>query len=94
MAEADTIQVPAQRVLNSFATPFRSSGHEIVLTASIGGAVFPNHGQSVQDLMRKAEAALEQAKRDGRNRFCTQSEPGVGAEGVVVGPQDGAAHLN
>jgi GGDEF domain-containing protein len=81
-------------VLNSFATPFRSSGHEIVLTASIGGAVFPNHGQTAQDLMRKAEAALEQAKRDGRNRFCTQSEPGTAAEGVVVGPQDGAAHLN
>jgi diguanylate cyclase (GGDEF)-like protein len=93
VAEADTIQVPAQRVLNSFATPFRSSGHEIVLTASIGGAVFPNHGSSAQELMRKAEAALEQAKRDGRNRFCTQSEPGA-AEGVVVGPQDGAAHLN
>lgn len=94
VAEADTIQVPAQRVLNSFATPFRSSGHEIVLTASIGGAVFPNHGQSAQDLMRKAEAALEQAKRDGRNRFCTQSEPGAAADAVVVGPQDGAAHLN
>jgi diguanylate cyclase (GGDEF)-like protein len=94
VAEADTIQVPAQRVLNSFATPFRSSGHEIVLTASIGGAVFPNHGQSAQDLMRKAEAALDQAKRDGRNRFCTQSEPGAGADAVVVGPQDGAAHLN
>jgi len=92
VAEADTIQVPAQRVLNSFATPFRSGGHEIVLTASIGGAVFPNHGQNAQDLMRKAEAALEQAKRDGRNRFCTQSEPGAAA--VVVGPQDGAAHLN
>jgi diguanylate cyclase (GGDEF)-like protein len=95
VAEADTIQVPAQRVLNSFATPFPSGEHEIVLTASIGGAVFPTHGQSAQDLMRRAEAALEQAKREGRNRFCTQTEPGGTGEGTaVVGPQDGASHLN
>jgi diguanylate cyclase (GGDEF)-like protein len=95
VAEADTIQVPAQRVLNSFATPFRSGLHEIVLTASIGGAVFPTHGQTAQELMRRAESALEQAKREGRNRFCTQPEPGsTGESGVVVGPQDGASHLN
>jgi diguanylate cyclase (GGDEF)-like protein len=95
VAEADTIQIPAQRVLNSFATPFRSGPHEIVLTASIGGAVFPTHGLSAQDLMRRAESALAQAKRDGRNRFCTQNESGSSSEGnAVVGPQDGAAHLN
>ena len=89
VGEADTIQVPAQRVLNSFATPFRCIGHEIVLTASIGGAVFPNHGQNAQELMRRAESALEQAKRDGRNRFCTTNEPGG-----VIGPQGGGVQLN
>jgi diguanylate cyclase (GGDEF)-like protein len=95
VAEADTIQVPAQRVLNSFATPFRSGLHEIVLTASIGGAVFPTHGQTAQDLMRRAESALDQAKREGRNRFCTLTEPGSASDGAaVVGPQDGAVHLN
>jgi diguanylate cyclase (GGDEF)-like protein len=92
VAEGDSIQVPAQRVLNSFATPFGCGGHEIVLTASIGGAVFPAHGQNAQELMRRAEAALDRAKREGRNRFCTQTEAGT-SEGVV-GPQDGAAHLN
>ena len=89
VGETDNIHVPAQRVLNSFATPFRSGGHEVVLTASIGGAVFPTHGQSAQDLMRRAEAALDQAKKEGRNRFCTQSEP-TG----VIGPQGGAVQLN
>ena len=91
VAEGDTFQIPAQRVLNSFATPFRSGGHEIVLTASIGGAVFPLHGQNARELTQRAEAALEQAKRDGRNRFCAHGDAGGGG---VVGPQDGAAHLN
>jgi diguanylate cyclase (GGDEF)-like protein len=90
LSQVDTLDVPAQRVLNSFATPFRWAGNEIVLTASIGGAVFPIHGQSAEELMRRAESALEQAKREGRNRYCTYSVP----NSVVVGPQGGAAHLN
>jgi len=88
LGAGDTLDVPAQRVLNSFATPFRCRGHEIVLTASIGGAVFPTHGQKPQELMERAEAALEQAKKDGRNRYCTYSE-----SSSLVGPQDDHAPL-
>jgi len=61
----------------------------VVLTASIGGAVFPTHGQKAQDLMQRAESALEQAKRDGRNRYCTFSEPSS-----VIGPQGDPAQLH
>jgi diguanylate cyclase (GGDEF)-like protein len=89
LGSGDTLDVPAQRVLNSFATPFRCRGHEVVLTASIGGAVFPTHGQKAQDLMQRAESALEQAKRDGRNRYCTFSEPSS-----VIGPQGDPAQLH
>ena len=90
LGDVDPLDVPAQRVLNSFATPFRWAGHEIVLTASIGGAAFPTHGQNADELMRRAESALERAKREGRNRYCSYSEANTG----VVGPQGGAAHLN
>jgi len=37
-------------------------------TASVGMAVFPEHGQTVEGLMRSAEAALNRAKSDGGNR--------------------------
>lgn len=89
--EGDNLDVPAQRVLNSFATPFRCAGHEIVLTASIGGAVFPTHGEKPEELVRRAESALEHAKREGRNRYCAYSDNGPSS---VIGPQGGAAHLN
>jgi hypothetical protein len=39
--------------------------------------------------MERAEAALEQAKKDGRNRFCTYSE-----SSSLVGPQDDHSPLN
>ena len=38
------------------------------VTASIGLAAFPGNGQTSQDLMRQADAALYRAKREGRNR--------------------------
>jgi len=89
LGAGDTLAIPAQRVLNSFATPFHCRGHEIVLTASIGGAVFPTHGQKSQELLQQAEKALQQAKKDGRNRFCTFSELSS-----VIGPQGGLAQLH
>lgn len=69
LAGDPTIEVPAQRVLNTFATPFRYLGNDVVVTASIGGAVFPSQGQDAAILTRCAEQALEQAKREGRNRY-------------------------
>jgi diguanylate cyclase (GGDEF)-like protein len=88
-ARMGSLDVPAQRVLNSFATPFGCRGHEVVLTASIGGAVFPAHGQGHEELMQRAESALAQAKKYGRKRYCTYSETGG-----VIGPQGGTAHAN
>jgi diguanylate cyclase (GGDEF)-like protein/PAS domain S-box-containing protein len=38
------------------------------LTLSIGVAVFPAHGQTADDVVRAADAALYRAKREGRNQ--------------------------
>jgi diguanylate cyclase (GGDEF)-like protein len=37
-------------------------------TASIGVALFINHKSSQEDLLRRADAAMYQAKEAGRNR--------------------------
>ena len=39
------------------------------MTASIGVALFPEHGRTVTDLLTKADAAMYRAKDQGRNRF-------------------------
>jgi diguanylate cyclase (GGDEF)-like protein len=39
------------------------------VSASIGIALFPEHGREVSTLMKNADAAMYQAKRDGRNQF-------------------------
>jgi diguanylate cyclase (GGDEF)-like protein len=39
------------------------------VTASIGVAVFPDHGQELDDVVAAADHAMYEAKRDGRNRI-------------------------
>lgn len=38
------------------------------VTSSIGAAVFPQHGEEIDEVLRSADLALYQAKADGRNR--------------------------
>ena len=42
----------------------------IRLSASVGVAAFPNHGNSPELLLQAADTALYQAKKEGRNRVC------------------------
>jgi predicted signal transduction protein with EAL and GGDEF domain len=56
------------------------------VTASLGVAVFPDHGSDVETLIRAADAALYQAKAAGRNRVvvCGSEAPAVGAAAAAA----------
>lgn len=40
------------------------------ITISLGVSLFPKHGKNARDLLNAADAALYQAKKEGRNRVC------------------------
>lgn len=44
-------------------------GHEIRVSASVGIAIYPDHGRSADALVAAADEALYRAKEGGRNRF-------------------------
>jgi len=57
----------AQRLLELFTAPFRLDRREVVVTTSIGIAMFPADGTDGDTLVRHADAAMYRAKDSGRN---------------------------
>jgi diguanylate cyclase (GGDEF)-like protein/PAS domain S-box-containing protein len=59
----------ARRILEALARPFLVSGHEIFVTVSVGIAIFPADGESVDVLLKNSDTAMYHAKEQGRNNF-------------------------
>ncbi|MFB0936388.1 MAG: EAL domain-containing protein [Propionivibrio sp.] len=59
----------AQKILEQLRLPIPLSGHMLAVSASLGIAVFPEHGVDSQQLMRAADMAMYAAKAEGRNRY-------------------------
>jgi len=64
----DAIQV-AQKIVESFRKPFFIDTHQLVVTTSIGIAVYPNDGMDGDILLKNADIAMYQAKEAGRDRY-------------------------
>ncbi|WP_170287571.1 EAL domain-containing protein [Aquibacillus halophilus] len=59
----------AQKILNLLAKPFLINGHEIFITPSVGVSLYPTDDGNPDELLRKADVAMYQAKKEGRNNF-------------------------
>ena len=64
------VETLAERVIAAIAEPYHIDKAEIRIGVSIGCAFGPIDGQSVDDLIQKADLALYQAKAKGRGTCC------------------------
>jgi diguanylate cyclase (GGDEF)-like protein len=64
--EAQTAAL-ANRIRQSLGEPLDCGGHRLVVTPSIGIALYPQDGTDIEDLLVKADMAMYQAKDQGRN---------------------------
>ena len=65
--EVDGVVLHAEQVRNAVNTVFVINGIEIITTVSIGVAIYPKDGECVESLLKNAEAAMYQAKKNGKN---------------------------
>lgn len=68
-SEQSDIEPIIETILTSFSSPFLCQDHEIRITASIGIAMFPQDGESIQTLIKNADMAMYLSKDRGRNRY-------------------------
>lgn len=59
----------AEKILEEIAKPYVIDKYTLNVTFSIGIAIFPNDGNDLENLSKKADIAMYEAKKAGRNRF-------------------------
>ncbi|WP_348751291.1 putative bifunctional diguanylate cyclase/phosphodiesterase [Pseudomonas rhodesiae] len=57
----------AQRIMQKMKEPVELAGRRMVMTTSIGISLFPDDGQTCEELLKTADLALYQSKEAGRN---------------------------
>lgn len=59
----------AQKIARVLSMPVLLDNMQVRVTASLGVALFPDHGRSVDELLRQADTAMYAAKAAGRNQW-------------------------
>ncbi|MCW8889816.1 MAG: EAL domain-containing protein [Sedimenticola sp.] len=59
----------AERILTTVSRPININNFEMVITASVGIALYPQDGKDMSDLARNADVAMYRAKELGKNGY-------------------------
>ncbi|UWU77343.1 EAL domain-containing protein [Bradyrhizobium huanghuaihaiense] len=59
----------ADTILSALRAPVSCKGQEVLTDASIGVAIAPEHGDNLDDLLKRADLAMYAAKSEGRGTF-------------------------
>jgi diguanylate cyclase (GGDEF)-like protein/PAS domain S-box-containing protein len=66
----------AEKIRHALAQPFAFAGQSFHISASIGMAIYPEHGSDAQLLTHHADTAMYHAKKNGRNQVALY-QPGM-----------------
>jgi diguanylate cyclase (GGDEF)-like protein len=71
-----------EKIVRALSEPYPIEKGEARVGASVGVALYPNHGTDAEAVQRTADAALYEAKREGKNRV--RAAPAVAAPAVAA----------
>ena len=67
LRDRDDARMVADKFLEVLQAPFDLDGHQVHISASIGIAIYPKDGESIDELLRHADIAMYQVKALGKN---------------------------
>ena len=65
----NAVYILANRILTALQRPIEVEPNTIYINASIGISLFPEDGQTTQELIKNADMAMYKAKSEGKNKF-------------------------
>lgn len=60
----------AQKILTGITAPYHIEPYDLNVTGSIGIALYPDDGNDLETLLKRADAAMYRAKQSGRDAYC------------------------
>ncbi|HVJ34579.1 MAG TPA: EAL domain-containing protein [Terriglobia bacterium] len=69
VAHPDGPAILADRLVKVLAQPFDIGGHQVMISTSLGIALYPGDGEDDEELLRAADTALYRAKAGGRGVY-------------------------
>jgi diguanylate cyclase (GGDEF)-like protein/PAS domain S-box-containing protein len=69
LPEFEVAERIASGLIEQIVQPIRVDKAEVVVSASIGVSIYPDNGTTSEDLIRSADKAMYQIKRQGKNNF-------------------------
>lgn len=72
--DMENVQLVAVNILKVVSQPMFIEQNELNITASIGIALYPEHGESPEAVMKEADTAMYVAKENGGNTFSAYAE--------------------
>ncbi|GIX42237.1 MAG: hypothetical protein KatS3mg129_1970 [Leptospiraceae bacterium] len=74
LAKKEDINYVIDKIFSNFEKPFEIENQKIPLTLSIGISIFPDDGDSVKELIQKADFVMYKAKKTDRNSYAFYSQ--------------------
>lgn len=69
MDSIEEVTAYADKMMQELEEPTNVNGHDFHITASAGMAVYPEHGDNVEELLRNADMAMYAAKTSGKHIY-------------------------
>jgi len=77
ISDPEDAEITAGKIVNELAKSFVTGGQELSITVSVGVSLYPSDGTDIETLMKKADTAMYNAKKAGKNNFrlyCSDKE--------------------
>lgn len=69
ITRSEDAAVVAENIINEVIKEYNLNGNKIKVTCSLGIAIFPNDGVTVDSLIHSADQAMYNVKKEGRNQY-------------------------